>query len=173
MDKFIFRKRKALTSSVCDNLIDLYEKSPNKTRNPIPSRNYTMLKLSLLEFSEVTKPLSNCMKTYITKHKFLKDLYHFWGWTDYFLLQKYEIGECYKGEHMEHGSNDYDCRRILAWMIYLNDCSGGTHWPQQRLTTKPRQGDLYIWPASWTHSHYGIPSRQEKYILTGWCEMTS
>ena len=75
MDKFIFRERKALTSSVCDNLIDLYEKSPNKRRNPRPSRNYTMLDLSLLDFSEVTKPLSNCMKTYLTKHKFLKDLY--------------------------------------------------------------------------------------------------
>ena len=73
---------------------------------------------------------------------------------------------------MEHGGSDYDCRRVLGWMIYLNDCDGGTRWPQQRFTTKPRQGDLYIWPAGWTHSHYGLPSKQEKYILTGWCEMS-
>ena len=171
MDKFIFRKQKALSSNLCDDLIDFYEKCPNKRRNPKESRNYTMLQLLLTNFPEVFNPLSECVKTYTKQHTFLQNLFHPWGWTNEFLLQKYEIGECYSGQHMEHGKYDYDCRRVLAWMVYLNDCSGGTCWPQQRFTTKPRQGDLYIWPAGWTHSHYGLPSKQEKYILTGWCEM--
>ena len=56
-------------------------------------------------------------------------------------------------------------------MIYLNTINkgGGTHWPQQEFTTKARVGDLYIWPAGWTHSHKGIVApEEEKYIITGW-----
>ena len=74
--------------------------------------------------------------------------------------------------HMEHGGEDYNSRRVLGWMFYLNDIKkdGGTCWPQQNFTTKPRAGDLYIWPAGWTHSHYGICAPEEtKYIITGWC----
>jgi hypothetical protein len=171
MDKFIFKKQKALSPNLCDDLIDFYEKCPNKRRNPKESRNYTMLQLLLTNFPEVFNPLSDSVRTYTKQHTFLQNLFHPWGWSNEFLLQKYEIGECYSGEHMEHGKYDYDCRRVLAWMIYLNDCSGGTYWPQQRFKTRPRKGDLYIWPAGWTHSHYGLPSKQEKYILTGWCEM--
>jgi len=167
MDKFIFRKRKALPSNFCVDLIDYYEKSPNKKRN---TRNYTMLEFLLTDFPDIFNPLSECVKIYSKKHIFLSNLPHPWGWSNQFLMQKYEVGECYSGEHMEHGGTETDCRRVLAWMIYLNDCSGGTCWPNQRFTSKPKQGDLYIWPAGWTHSHYGIKSKQEKYILTGWCE---
>ena len=75
---------------------------------------------------------------------------------------------------MEHGKDEHDCRRILGWMVYLNDIKykGGTCWPQQRFTSRPRQGDLYIWPAAWTHSHYVVPAPKEiKYIVTGWAKM--
>ena len=81
----------------------------------------------------------------------------------------------YQG-HMEHGGEDYNSRRMLAWMFYLNDIKkeGGTRWPQQNFTSKPRAGDLYIWPAFWTHSHYGIPTPKEtKYIITGWSSFFS
>ena len=46
----------------------------------------------------------------------------------------------------------------VSKLVYLNDIKkdGGTYWPQQRFTTKPRAGDLYIWPAGWTHSHMGV-----------------
>ena len=43
---------------------------------------------------------------------------------------------------MEHGGSEYDCRRILGWMVYLNDCDGGTRFfldlPQDL------DNDLYI-----------------------------
>ena len=58
--------------------------------------------------------------------------------------------------------------------IYLNDIKikGGTCWPQQSFTSKPEAGDLYIWPAGWTHSHYGIPAPKEnKYFMSGWCSL--
>ena len=97
-----------------------------------------------------------------------------------FNMQKYLPGECseqaydpnYWLGHCEHGASHYDSRRLLGWMFYLNDIKkdGGTCFPQQNFTTKPREGDLYNWPAGWTHSHYGVPApKEEKYIITGWC----
>ena len=96
-----------------------------------------------------------------------------------FNIQKYNPGQYYDSwsdteyweghcEQQRSGS----VSRVLGWMFYLNDIKkgGGTRWPQQRFTSKPRAGDLYIWPAGWTHSHYGIPAPKEiKYIITGWC----
>ena len=47
-------------------------------------------------------------------------------------------------------------------------------FPNQDLTLKPIAGDLYIWPAYWTHTHYGVPADKEvKYIITGWCRFFS
>ena len=124
--------------------------------------------------------------------------YTTWGLAPQFHIQKYNPGDFYGSkvgkapkmgkdpekidfkttleaglsEHCEHGRSEHDSLRILAWMVYLNDIKkdGGTCWPQQNFTAKPRAGDIYIWPAAWTHSHFGIPAPEEtKYILTGWC----
>ena len=44
-----------------------------------------------------------------------------------------------------------------------------TCFPQQDTSVYPEQGTLAIWPAAWTHSHYGKPAPEEyKYIVTGW-----
>ena len=88
-------------------------------------------------------------------------------------LQRYKVGESYSTEHCENdGSPGMLSLRNIAWMFYLNDIEskGGTCFPSQNITLKPRVGDLYIWPAYWTHSHYGIAADKEiKYLLTGWC----
>ena len=62
-------------------------------------------------------------------------------------------------------------KRILAWMIYLNDVTDGGHtaFPTQNKKFQPRRGDVLIWPAYFTHPHRGIVSKtQTKYIITGW-----
>ena len=86
-------------------------------------------------------------------------------------LAKYEPNNFYENIHCDVGKT---CRnRIFAWMIYLNDIKvgGGTHFVHQNFTTKPISGDLYIWPAGWTHMHVGVNAPHEtKYILTGWVE---
>ena len=85
---------------------------------------------------------------------------------------RYEPGSYYDKIHCEN-----DCyyrpsvERCFAWMIYLNNIrrGGGTEFVYQRVIAKPRAGDLYIWPAGWTHMHRGVNAPKEvKYILTGW-----
>ena len=111
-------------------------------------------------------------------------LYSKWDVEDGCNIQRYDPGHYYDSHwdvvrnqgHMEHGADEYSSVRLLGWMFYLNDIKnkGGTCWPQQNFTSKPRAGDLYIWPAGWTHSHYGIPAPTEtKYIITGWCSFSS
>ena len=181
LDKYIFKATKALDHKTCNNLISLFERSDYKYDE---LHNYYLITplLKDKEYSYLLPILKKFLLHYCDKHRFLKS--RTYGWTlDYlFNFQKYLPGTCYEQHidnikydgHMEHGKDDWNCRRLLGWMIYLNDIKkdGGTYWPQQRFTTKPRAGDLYIWPAGWTHSHIGIVAPNElKYILTGWCSL--
>ena len=177
MDKYIFCKKKALDNESCNHIINIFEKS-----NPEPNvRDYDAIYPSFTDRKfEFLKPiLRKCIEEYVEKHKFLKFLYCSWDIDNGFHIQRYYPGHYYDSRydvvkcegHMEHGASHFDSRRLLGWMFYLNDIKkdGGTRFPQQNFTTKPRAGDLYIWPAGWTHSHYGIPAPKEiKYIITGW-----
>ena len=172
MDKYIYIKRKALTNNQCKFCINYFEDNENKEE--VIFRGYTAI--CGLIFSDSFVDLKNILtlniNEYVQKHSFLNTLYARWGIENEFNIQKYLPGNAYSGEHMEHGKDEWSSKRLLGWMVYLNNITnkGGTCWPQQNFTSEPREGDLYIWPAAWTHSHYGIPAPQEmKYIMTGWC----
>ena len=170
MDKYIY-KRKAFSKEQCEQLIKVFEKNdlvPNLSRGYLAV--YSIL--DKYEFLFMKPILKEHMMNYANKHKFLHDIYSGWGIVQEFHLQKYLPGKSYSREHMGHGKDSWDSNRLLGWMIYLNDIKkgGGTRWPQQNFTSKPRVGDLYIWPSAWTHSHHGVAAPKEiKYIITGWC----
>ena len=173
MDKYIFRKRKALTKHQCDFFISHFDKLEIDGEIKIydERRQYFRSTYDINQEVDIKESLVNCLKEYQTKHSFLDSYLIFpqWGVERFFNIQKYDPGKTYSMEHCEH-----DVRapfRILAWMIYLNDIKhkGGTYWPQQNFTSIPRAGDLYLWPAGWTHSHHGIPApKEEKYLASGW-----
>ena len=59
--------------------------------------------------------------------------------------------------------------RHLVFMTYLNTLDDGhTEFYYQNLKIKPEIGKTVIWLPDWTHTHRGVPSSQEKYIITGW-----
>ena len=91
-------------------------------------------------------------------------------------LMRYNPGNYYSYEHCENDgliNNSFYCHtRVFAWQLFLNSIEdgGGTYFTHQNFVAKPREGDLYIWPAYWTHMHKGIVAPKEtKYIITGWC----
>ena len=174
MDKYIYKKDAVLTKEEIINFIKYLEL--NKCPQKDPGRGYfyvdpnPSLEWPSLKF--LKNILISNIDEYVQQHSFLSTLYAPWTIEKLFNIQKYNTGDSYCGEHMEHGKDCFTSKRLLAWMIYLNDVKdkGGTCWPQQNFTSIPRTGDLYIWPAGWTHSHYGVASPTEiKYILTGWC----
>jgi len=68
-------------------------------------------------------------------------------------------------------SIDVAGKDIPYYYDYLNDVTdeGETEFFYQKRIIQPRKGLTLIWPASWTHTHKGVPSlTQEKYIITGW-----
>tara|TARA_B100001250_G_scaffold61764_1_gene48270 strand:- start:361 stop:948 length:588 start_codon:yes stop_codon:yes gene_type:complete len=185
MDQYIFNKPKSLSKKECSTLIELLESS-NCHDNP---RGYYYMdgNIESNRFSFLKKSLLSGIYEYAEKHSYLKFKYNgYWKLVldDDFMIKKILPGDFYgcklttkphEAEHCEHGPEDYSCQRVLAWMFYLNTIikDGGTHWPQQNFTSKPEVGDLYIWPAGWTHSHYGIPAPNEnKYFVSGWCSVS-
>jgi len=172
LDKHIFKKNTALTKEESNNCIKYFESHKNIKEDK--SRGYSLIFGSLRsnEFNFLKNILITNIDEYVKQHSFLGTLHCPWTMEEYFNIQKYYPGNCYGGEHMEHGQYDHNSKKLLAWMFYLNDIKegGGTCWPQQNFITTPKRGDLYIWPAGWTHSHYGIVAPKEiKYIITGWC----
>ena len=86
-------------------------------------------------------------------------------------IQKYNPGGAYHTWHTERISGDWDGKRHLVYMTYLNDVTdeGGTEFLHQGITITPKKGLTVIWPVDWTHTHRGLPSMsQSKYIVTGW-----
>ena len=166
---YIYVKEKALSLDQCNSIIEYIDNSSKSLGN-----FYYVVNSSIDNVSHkfLVNIIEKNIDQYQEEHKFLKTLYAPWGTDRYFNLQMYLPGQSYYPEHMEHGKDDYDSKRLLGWMIYLNDVEDGgeTYWPQQNYKKSARAGDMCIWPAGWTHSHYGIVSKKEiKYIVTGWC----
>ena len=174
-DKYIYCKKEALSKEECKQIIDDFEKGEkydwpeNKATMQYKEFYYKGISIDLTTKFWI-KYLFESIEEYKAEHTFL-GYGHIAPWSTNIRanVQKYEPNKCYKVEHCEHSSTNPN--RVLAWMVYLNTINkgGGTMWPQQEFTTKARVGDLYIWPAGWTHSHKGIVApEEEKYIITGW-----
>jgi hypothetical protein len=171
---YIEKYKNFLDYDQCKFYISLFENSENSKHFSRKFGNYVALSLNLNEDTFLSTKLYQSLGDYRTKNKFLIDDVFRWGLESDCNIQKYFPGKSYSNEHCEHSpEHPY---RILAWMIYLNTIKEGghTYWPQQKYKSPPISGSLYIWPASWTHSHYGIPAEKEvKYIITGWCTYDS
>ncbi len=181
MENFICKFKKSLSNEKCKDLIDLFKKDELKKKiRKGPINEYTKVNntyfyefFSMKVTEAIIKELEKPITLYLNKFKFLSE--KSLKIEEYCNLQKYIPGNSYTKEHCEN-SGEPNHLRNLAWMFYLNDINdeGGTFFPSQNLTLTPHAGDLYIWPAYWTHSHRGIPSKtEEKFILTGWCRFLS
>lgn len=89
--------------------------------------------------------------------------------------QKYQVGQggypYWHSEVYPQANSDEALHRVLLFMYYLNDVreGGETEFYYQNRKIKPRQGDMVVAPAYFTHTHRGgIPESNDKYILTSW-----
>ena len=87
-----------------------------------------------------------------------------------FNIQHYEPNGGYKQWHNERAEHQAH-QRALVFMTYLNDVpdGGGTefaYYPEVKLEAK--KGLSILWPTDFTHTHRGIISQHEKWIITGW-----
>ena len=176
VNDFILSLEQFVPKNECDDLIKLFESSPEKMgEGRVGNGIIDISKKKCVEntyfFNQrtlVNEYLPLAIKKYIEKYMKV-DMWPFHIDPGY-KVQKYHPTEAYYDLHCENSSPISD--RVLAWMVYLNDVTddGYTEFPLQEKKFQPRTGDLLIWPAYFTHPHRGITSKtQTKYIVTGWC----
>ena len=161
---YFFESRKDLQFSRCvgDNLLESNEKKDTE----IELEPY----LLSTQFRYLGKSLNEAIKSYRKQYPFVEEISQ-WGVGENFKIQRYNPMEGYFSLHCENAAHPVYIRRVLVWMIYLNDVKEGGHteFPTQNKKFQPRRGDILIWPAYFTHPHRGIVSKtQTKYIVTGW-----
>ncbi len=85
-------------------------------------------------------------------------------------LQHYAPNRHYSVWHCENNGVPPFHRRHLAFMTYLNtvETGGDTEFFYQQQSFTPKIGRTLIWPAYFTHTHRGIPTPDDKKIITGW-----
>jgi len=119
--------------------------------------------------SEYIMNLNLCIREYEYKYERVK-LLATYAITEGIQIQKYEPSEGYKAWHCERYGIAQQTR-CFAFMTYLNDVpdGGGTefaYYPEIKL--KAKKGLTILWPTDFTHTHRGIISQHEKWIITGW-----
>jgi len=176
MNTFNFIEQYKIPLSLCDKFIK-YHKN-NKEYKSIGKIGDGNVNINVKDSTDVTF-FNNC------KQKFVLDFFKYLTKyvTDYskkyeiedilytetvHLIQHYKKGGGYFKKHYER--HKCNLNRELVYMLYCNSVKkGGTEFPLQNIKTECVKGNLIIWPAFFTHPHYGVISRdQEKYIVTGW-----
>jgi hypothetical protein len=160
-----------------DGLIDYhknnheYKYKSEQTTHDIETKASTDVNIQFVSnnkfIKEYTNHLIGALKAYHQKYEhFNPELCIQEG----FNIQHYGPGQGYKRWHNERGEYQIN-QRALVFMTYLNDVpdGGGTefaYYPELKI--KAKKGLSLLWPTDFTHTHRGIISQHEKYIITGW-----
>ena len=180
---FIHHKRGAYPTATCHAMIDYFENNPALQQNGRSGAGKDEKRLQNKEITidvysvnfGLTTPLNDVIEEYKTIYPAIDTYISSWQVYRWAQLMRYMAGDYYSREHCENSGSvtPDDCHtRVFGWMAFLNNIQegGGTMFTQQNVIIKPREGDLYIWPAHWTHMHKGVVAPTEtKYIITGWC----
>ena len=166
--------------SICDELIDYYEKSDNKTEGIVGGgridktvKDSTEVIVNLWDnipvLNKYEKTLQDMLEFYKLQYPEINET-AYWTINTSSNIQKYNPGCGFKKIHFER-SDVKSSTRFLVFMTYLNtvEDGGGTKWIHQDLELKAEKGLTVFWPVDWTHKHVGVISPTEtKYIITGW-----
>ena len=177
---FIYCEKGVLPKDSCKKIIDFFDEnngmaSPGEYNGKVGNIDNLEIPIDISNPDDnygIGRYVQNGMFNYKKRYPLIDRLGP-WDCYHKCQLMKYEPDKYYDKIHCENDCyNRPSVERVFGWMIYLNDIrrGGGTEFIHQRFTAKPRAGDLYIWPAGWTHMHRGVNAPKEvKYILTGWC----
>ena len=171
---------KALDPSFCREIIDLFEKDPNKWQGRTVTEqgefkvDEKIMKTHDLEiqdegewspiFQKLHLAVIDCMRDYILRSPVLQKLNI--NATGY-KIQKYRKNEGYFRWHAD-AIGKGAIERLFSMIIYLNDVAEGgeTEFHHQEINIKPLAGQLVLFPAAWNYTHRGnTPLSADKYII--------
>lgn len=193
MDPYIYINRNSLSSDICKDIIEIYEKTQNKHRaTTIGGLNEDVLRAFQCPIQNITddewptihsfllQELTNNLKTYakvldsqigdgnIYRHMKddLKLIYN------EFHINKYESNNGGKYDyHIDRYLNkEMNEERHITFIWYLNDViEGGETEIKGNVKIKPETGKLLLFPPTWTYPHCSRPTiSNDKYAIVGW-----
>ena len=175
-----------LSSEECQHYINLFESSTSKEgvcyHDGVDGVFYNIKKtreltpditlFSTCKFNLIHERLKDVVSQYRDDYK----VWDYYKWDieidDGFNFAKYETDDCgFKDWHTEHGLGNVQCRRVLVWMVYLNNAQSGTEFLAFD-NVDAKEGRCIIWPAGFTHIHRSAPNKGLKYVMTGWISLS-
>ena len=173
IDNFIFKNKKCIKNNTCKKLINFFNNNKFFAQKGKAGNIFLddlEIGIDVHTFDDnLLLGLNDTIEKYKKKYPLINTKLERWQIDKIAQLMKYEPNNFYNHIHCETGKNNP--YRIFAWMIYLNTIKngGGTEFLHFNKILIPKAGDMYIWPADWTHLHRGVVAPQEtKYLLTGW-----
>jgi hypothetical protein len=162
--------------SLCDRIIESFEKTDKKGKNPSKSWSFRIdgnfRDIDQELFKEYKKTIWSLLKKYFEMYIWAEDHHSHLSIGNDVNIQHWAPHGSYFSWHCERAGPDAEhLKRQLVFMTYLNDVTDGgeTEFFYQKLKIKPEKGLTLIWPSDWPWTHRGIPSHTEdKYIVTGW-----
>jgi len=158
-----------LPKTVCNLLIELFEDNLDKTEyiNEDHKPCFTQLNVNKVD-SHIAKSLipfvREAYSTYTDRvaNEFLPPF----KYLEEFRIKRYLPGGDERfDEHVDVTNYDTSIRS-LAFLFYLNENDGHTHFPKHKLTFTPEPGHVMMFPPTWEYPHAGLPPTTTKYILS-------
>ena len=141
---FILHKESILSSENCNNIINFFEGNSHLHREGQRSIDTEMFLETVGKTpinSVLAQALSICTEEYQQEYPFINKIKS-WTIAPTFKLQRYNPGEGYFTLHCENdgGVDGSAEKRILAWMVYLNDVKegGDTEFLYQQKKIQPK-----------------------------------
>ncbi len=185
METFIRAYDNTLNLEFCQQLIDVFEASPNKHQGVTSAGVVQPNKRSIDMFYDVNVQPFKQIDAILHASAVANFKLYFKEFERYFrtVTQKFDdTGFCFRkyekniggfDEHSDVGGIS-TANRALAFMWYLNDVEEGgeTEFIAQNIKIKPKAGRLAIFPANWTHLHKGNAAMSnDKYIVNSFLVM--
>jgi|TARA_R110000823_G_scaffold262896_3_gene383463 hypothetical protein len=181
--EYIYEAHDILPKELCQEIIEKFENDPDKLKGYVGNGivenktkvstdlhlknpewyqyNELLNKYLMIGISKYFKYLltdAYCNLDHILEQRFGHDIIN-----SNFQIQKYEIG----GKFEWHIDDSPLCKRLFAFIIYLNDNDGCTEFKLGK-KVKPETGKILIFPSTWTYPHKGSEIKEGvKYIITG------
>jgi hypothetical protein len=190
MDPYLYINNYSISHDLCNDIINIFEKSEKRAALTIGGLNTNILHASKVMSEDITddkwdkianflkNELSNNLKSYIHRLNSINmsnDYLYFSNEPilfDHFSIQKYDVNVSGKYKyHTDNFINSLDnTERCISFIWYLNSVSnGGETEFVNNIKITPEKGKLVLFPSTWTYPHCSRPViSNDKYIIVGW-----
>jgi hypothetical protein len=176
LNDFIRVYDNALEPSVCDFIIDFFEKNTDKHERVENNKKPNFTQLNLTDNSKVTEKINNIHNYLISKvYEYKKQYYNLFN--DVCFPQEHNFEQFRIKKYFPEKEDQFDThvdvldhsssRRFLSFLWYLNDVNVGGETVFENMSIKPKRGSMIIFPPVWLFVHKGNPPVSNiKYIMS-------